>query len=185
MNPNALLEEWHIGIRISVVAHYGAAKMYEGYHRRLGWPLVVVSAIAGTAVVASMNDSQETWQKLMSVGLSMTVTVLASLQTFLRYSELAEKHKVTATELNNLRRQVEQTLAFVPAPGAVAKNDMDAIRAKWDELSKNAPPIPSKLYNQSQKYVYANPPAANVGSAGGGGNASAKTNATNQTKANE
>lgn len=162
MNPNALLLEWQIGIRIAVVAHYSSAKLFESYHRRLGWPLVILSAIAGTSVVASMNEAHGGWEKPVSVILSMLVTVLASLQTFLRFSELAEKHKLAATELSKLRRQLEETLSLIPAGAMATQADMDPIRTKWDELSTNAPPIPSRIYRQSQMYVNTQPAGANV-----------------------
>ena len=55
MKPNELMEEWHAGIRINVLAHYECSKLFERYHRLLGYPTVVLSALAGTAFVSSLT----------------------------------------------------------------------------------------------------------------------------------
>ena len=50
----------------------------------------------------------------ISVGLlSVASAVLGALQTFLRYSELAEKHRVAGTHYANLRHRIE-LLAAMP-----------------------------------------------------------------------
>ena len=57
MKPNELIEEWHAGIRINVLAHYECSKLFESCHRLLGYPPVILSALAGTAFVSTLNDS--------------------------------------------------------------------------------------------------------------------------------
>jgi hypothetical protein len=155
MKATELMEQWYAGIKLQVLSHYECAKLYESYHRRLGYPTVILSALTGTAFVASLNDSDIWWIKGVAVVLSLMVTVLASLQTFLRYSERAEKHKTAAEEFGKLRRELEEMLVLVPAGGDIAKNDMDAIRTTWGDLSTNAPAIPNhiltRIKNQSAK----------------------------------
>lgn len=146
MNPITLLDEWHTGIRVCVMSHHECAKRNDGYHQLLGWPLVVFSAVAGTSAVSSMNDSGVGWQRILAVSLSMLVTVLASLQTFLRYSEQAQQHKAAAVEFGKLRRELEQMLALLPAGTAPDKAQMDAVRVKWGDLSSHAPSIPNRIY---------------------------------------
>jgi len=148
MKPMELIEEWHAGIRISVLAHYECAKLFERYHRSLGYPTVILSAVAGTTFMSTLNDSSALWARGFAVALSLSVTVLASLQTFLRYSDRAEKHKTAATEFGKLRRQLEQIVAFVPDGGMMSKSDMEFIRRKWGELSTHAPAVPNKVYTR-------------------------------------
>ena len=148
MKPNELIEEWHAGIRISVLAHYECSKLFDGYHRLLGYPTVILSALAGTAFVSSLTDSRVWWLRVLAILLSLAVTVFASLQTFLRYAERAEKHKRAATEFGKLRREVEQIIAFVPSGGILVESDLETIRAKWGELSTHAPSIPNHVYTR-------------------------------------
>jgi hypothetical protein len=83
----------------------------------------------------------------------MLVTVLASLQTFLRYSELAQQHKGAAVEFGKLRRELEEMLALLPAGTTPDKAQMDAVRVKWGDLSSHAPSIPNKIYWSNYRRV--------------------------------
>ncbi len=148
MQPNELIKEWHAGIRINVLAHYECSKLFERCHRLLGYPTVILSALAGTAFVSTLNDSSLKWARAGAVLLSLAVTVFASLQTFLRYAERAEKHKRAATEFGKLRRELEQIIALIPAEGAVSAGDMQSIRTQWGELSTHAPSIPNQVYTR-------------------------------------
>ena len=150
MKPNELMAEWSAGIRVNVLAHYECAKLYDSYHRRLGYPTVIFSALTGTAFVSSLNDSDNPGIKGVAIVLSLVVTVLASLQTFLHYSERADKHKAAAEEFGKLRRELEQMLVLVPPGGDMTKHDMDTIRTKWGDLSTNAPAIPNKILARMQ-----------------------------------
>src|ERR1017187_1847898 len=148
MKPNELIEEWHAGIRINVLAHYECSKLFERYHRLLGYPTVILSALAGTAFVSSLTDSSVWWARALACLLSLPVTVFASLQTFLRYAERAEKHKATATEFGKLRRELEQIMALIPIGDMVTAGEMESIRTKWGELSTHAPSIPNHVYTR-------------------------------------
>jgi len=160
MKPNELILEWHAGIRINVLSHYECAKLFEGYHRLLGYPTVIVSALAGTAYVSTLNDSALWWARSIAVVLSLAVTVLVSLQTFLHYAERAEKHKDAATEFGKLRRELEEIIALVPDGGNVTEGQMESIRVKWGELSTHAPSIPNPVYTRMFLKVWHKPGSA-------------------------
>ncbi len=157
MKPNELIQEWHAGIRISVLAHYECSKLFEAYHRLLGYPTVILSALAGTAFVSTLTNSDLRWARGLAVMLSLAVTVFASLQTFLRYAERAEKPKKAATEFGKLRRELEQIIAIIPDGSTVAENDMKSVRLKWGELSTHAPSIPNKVYSRMFLKVWHRP----------------------------
>ena len=157
MKPNDLIEEWQAGIRISVLAHYECSKLFEAYHRLLGYPTVILSALAGTAFVSTLTESSVWWARSFAIILSLAVTVFASLQTFLRYAERAEKHKTAATEFGKLRRELEQIIAVIPEGGTVAEGDMESVRTKWGELSTHAPAIPNKVYSRMFLKVWHRP----------------------------
>jgi hypothetical protein len=157
MKPNELIEEWRAGIRISVLAHYECAKVFDRYHQRLGYPTVILSAVAGTTFVTTLNDSSLGWARNAAIVLSLSVTVFASLQTFLRYSERSEKHKTAATEFGKLRRELEQIIALIPDGESVAKHEIESIRTKWGELSTHAPAIPNRIYTRMYQKIWHKP----------------------------
>lgn len=163
MKPNELILEWHAGIRINVLAHYECAKQFENQHQLLGYPTVILSAITGTTYVSTLNDSANSWARSAAVLLSLAVTVLVSLQTFLRYAERAEKHKDAATEFGKLRRELEQIIANVPEAGKISEDQMESVRVKWGELSTHAPSIPNKIYTRMFGKVWHKPDGTEKG----------------------
>lgn len=163
MKPNELILEWHAGIRINVLAHYECAKLFENQHRLLGYPTVILSALTGTTYVSTLNDSASGWARSLAVVLSLGVTVLVSLQTFLRYAERAEKHKDAATEFGKLRRELEEIIAYVPDGGKITEGQMESVRVKWGELSTHAPSIPNKVYTRMFFKVWHKPDGTEKG----------------------
>lgn len=145
MTPKDLLDEWLVGTKIELGGHYEAAKVFERRQMALGYPTVIFSAIASSAIVSALNDSTVLLFNAITIFISMTVTVLTSLQTFLQYSSRADRHKATAVELGRLLREVQQALAF---EDAITKPQADAFRTRWDEISKSAPSIPDAIYNR-------------------------------------
>ncbi len=151
MEQIATLQQWHQGLRISHTAHFKAAERYERRNLLLGIPVVVLSAVAGTAVFASLDSSPGQWETI-AVGLvSVTAAVLASLQTFLRYPELAEKHKAAAVKYGAVRREVEQALASSTMEQPYPTAFLDAIRARWDALDEEAPIVGAAIYDPIAK----------------------------------
>jgi len=140
------LQQWHQGIRISHSAHFKAAEVYEQRNLWLGVPVVVLSAVTGTAVFTSSGDTVVA--ERVVVGLfSVTAAVLASLQTFLRYSELAQKHKAAAIKYGALRRELEEALATYSEEHPFAPKFMTSIRERWDALDDESPVVAKKIYD--------------------------------------
>lgn len=145
MTPKDLLDEWLVGTKIELGGHYEAAKVFERRQMALGYPTVIFSAIASSAIVSALNDSTVLLFNAITIFISMTVTVLTSLQTFLQYSSRADRHKATAVELGRLLREVQQAMAFEET---IAKDQADSFRTRWDEISKSAPSIPDAIFNR-------------------------------------
>lgn len=83
--------------------------------------------------------------------LSVSAAVLASLQTFLRFSERAEKHRTIAARAERLRREVEQLLATTPQK--VAEDKLNSLRAEMDKLAEDAPAISDKTWKRTKKIL--------------------------------
>jgi len=76
------------------------------------------------------------------VGLvSVLTALLASLQTFLRYAERAEKHRVAAALYSDLRREMEEVRALPVEDRGPAKPHLDHLRDGMDRLGKESPEI--------------------------------------------
>lgn len=76
-------------------AHYDMAERYKNRHRALGLVVVLVSAIVGTSVFASLGKATQIWIQFFTGLLSVAAVVLAALQTFLGFAELQAQHNVS------------------------------------------------------------------------------------------
>ena len=92
----------------------------------------------GTSVFATLGKNPGIAAQITVGLLSMVVTALASLQTFLRFSERGERHQATAAGFAALNREAVQLLASPPQDEEMSKR-LDSFRERWDELSRNAP----------------------------------------------
>jgi hypothetical protein len=149
MTPDNLIDQWRRGLRISVRAHYEAAKHYEHLHWTLSIPAILVSASLGTTVFVELQHSNVPWIKTVLAILSVATVALSSLQTALRFAERSERHKSAASQLGEVRRALEEQLVFNHRDEAV----MAELRKKWDAADRQAPTIPSRIYNSTAKLV--------------------------------
>jgi fatty acid desaturase len=107
-----LLSTWRQAIRVCHKAHVRSAAILQRRNRAFGIPVVILSTIAGTAAFATLESAPALWIKILVGLLSVLAAVLASLQTFLGYSELAERHKAASQRCGALRREIEEVLAL-------------------------------------------------------------------------
>ncbi len=84
--------------------------------------------------------------------LRCLAAVLASLQTFLGFSERAEKHRFTAASYSSVCRHLELLNAFYPQENKEVENILSKIKTEMDSLSKSAPDIPQRIKRMFVKY---------------------------------
>ncbi len=145
-----LLNQWLNGLAILHKCHFTAATSFERKNILLGIPVIVISAIVGSAAFASIETEANMITKIVVGVLSISAAIAASLQTFLKYSERAEKHKIAATSYGVLRRELEQSLAMAESR-PITVEFMDSIRSRWDDLDKETPTLSEEIYNSVQK----------------------------------
>ncbi len=147
MNPNNLLADWLLRIRIGQSAHIKAATYFYRLNFWLGIPVVILTVLVGTSVFATLQKEADTRIRVAAGIASVLAAVLAGIQTFLRYSERAEKHRASAVKYGILRREMEQKLAFPPASPDELAAYVDSLRVRWDKLSEECPTAPERLWN--------------------------------------
>src|SRR6058998_688996 len=92
-NMQELLRGWLLHAHKGRDRHDDAARRYEGHRTGFGVPTIVLSAVVGTSVFASLGEQPAVWAQV-SVGLlSMAAAVFSALQTFFDYPARAERHR--------------------------------------------------------------------------------------------
>ena len=133
-------------------SHYLTAKRNSRMHTNLGVPVVVISTIVGSTIFATISDDPAVGWKIVAGLLSITAAVLAALQTFFKYSELAEKHRVSGAEYASLKRRLDSyQLLFAESDGN-RKDYLDALESivtDLDQLERDSPDVPDDLYDKA------------------------------------
>ena len=150
MNTDQLLKQWYAGIRVAHILHRLTASHYSKLHRTLGVIVVFTTTLVGTALFATLTSSKNIYIQSGIGCISVAAAVLSTLQTFLGYAELSEKHKAIAVKYGELRRELDQVLA-TPQPEDSTLNDfMTSFRTRWNSIDQDAPSVPDKIYAKAQ-----------------------------------
>ena len=145
-----LLNNWYRRIRIAQRGHYEDASRLKRRNVLFGIPVVVLAAAVGTGVLASLGKENPSEALRIILGcVSILAAALASLQTFLNYSEQASKHLKAATELSSLKKEIEEKLA-ISSDEAEGLNDfIKAVRTRWNAITNEAPIISKKVFEEN------------------------------------
>jgi hypothetical protein len=146
-----LLAAWYRRARESQLSHYKVATFYAARARRLGVATVILSALTGTTLFATLEETAGGTTIHLALGLcSITAAVLAALHTSLGYSERANQHRAAGTLYGSIRREMERYQAFRPAERDDAIRVLEGLRTRIDEAATAAPDVPERLWRQAQ-----------------------------------
>ena len=155
LDSQEIISRWHRGMRILELGHHTAAAHFTRRQRLLGIPVVIVSTVVGTTVFATISSSPHPAAQILVGILSVTAGILSSLQTFLNFPELAEKHKIAAVKYGGLRREIEQVGTFASSGSDQLQTFFESFRTRWDALDEDSPSIPMSIYRQTVAIVEA------------------------------
>jgi hypothetical protein len=136
-------------------AHYLAWERYSRWNRLLGIPVVIMTALVGTAIFGTLQENPEPHWRILVGGISILATVLAALQTYLNLAEQAEKHREAGGNYAELRRKFNLLAIEMSQRGGdfdeQAITILKEIVATLNEISKNSPAITDKIYDIAQR----------------------------------
>jgi hypothetical protein len=151
MSPSDLLAHWRFRNHRVQLAHYESARRFERLHLWLGLPAIALSAIVGTTVFATLSDAADVRVQIAVGFLSVAAAVLTGLQTFLRYSELSEKHRLAGAKFANLKHRIELLVAFPPSTEEELKEALTSIEETWSKLREESPTLPTRIWRRIER----------------------------------
>lgn len=155
MTPNDLILHWRFRVHRMQLAHYQSARSFEKRHLWLGLPAIALSTIVGTSVFATIEQTADNSRKLwlqITIGLlSVLSAVLVSLQTFLRYAERAEKHRVAGARFANLKHEIELLSTMPPPNPADLRQALADIEGKWSKLREDSPNLSEAIWKDVER----------------------------------
>jgi hypothetical protein len=134
------------------MAHYEMANVLARRGQFLGVPVILITALIGTSIFATITAQVIPTQAKVIVGLvSVIAAVLASLQTFYKYSERAEKHRMFGARFGSVRRELEMLYAEDQMLDDLKR--LETLCGKLDRLAEEAPHVPAKVFLQVQRSI--------------------------------
>jgi hypothetical protein len=141
--PEQVLDDWYQRVAVTQRAHYLSAEHFGARKYWLGVPAVILSTLVGTSVFATVQKQPELWLQI-AVGLaSVLAALLTSLQTFLGYSERAERHRIAGAKYGSLGRELEQLRA---SGSTLSPEAISEVRKRLDDLAVESPNNPLPIY---------------------------------------
>ncbi len=117
--------------------------------------MVVSSAVVGRAIFATLAKDPAIGWKIATGLLSVTAAVLASLQTFFRHEELAEKHRVAGAQYGAMKRDLDLIILELRGQDGTKRSTvLDQARAifgRFNELEAAHPDVPDTFYDQASR----------------------------------
>ena len=149
-----LLQDWRERAFSEQQAHLEEARSFSKSHQTLGVGVIVFSTLVGTSVFATLETDVTLWIQIIVGMVSVCAAVLAALQTFLRYSERAEKHQTAAANYGKIRREIDQKLVMkMDHKEEIKEEDISSLREQYNFISQNAPNISLQTWDKVDKIL--------------------------------
>jgi hypothetical protein len=143
----SLLEKWESDLKVVSRAHYDAAVSASQRNLSLGIPATILSAIVGSTVFGALSMNVEKYIALSLGILSLCSAILTALQTFLRWPEVAEKHRIAGGKFGAMLKEIEHEKVMLPKQSEADFSQWCFMfRSKWDAGAADSPPLPRKIW---------------------------------------
>ena len=152
---NRALNETHYRDTYGITGrgHYLTADHKKALNRCFGIPVIIITAVVGTTIFGTLNESPDPGWRIAAGLISLTGTILSSLQTSLGFAQDAEKHKAAGETYRAIRRSFDLfTLKYSTAAEdqrQAAYTDLERLIDKLKELPAAFPSLPDKFYDKA------------------------------------
>lgn len=140
---------------VSKLAHWHAARVFENRNKYLlGLPATLSAVFLSWIVsqeITSLNLGFFSFD--LKLALSLLVSILSGLVTFLNFNEVASKHRASAQKYHQLWRNCKNWRTDFPDDSAnsKAKEVVQKYRELLNEINNEAPQIPKWAWKSTQK----------------------------------
>ena len=143
------LSDWERRAAAAAEVHFQIAERLSRWNMFLGVPVVVLSAIVGTGVFATLSDNVDPGIRVAAGSVSVLAAAMASVQTFLRFGARAEQHRVAAERWSAIRREIEKARALPANLHGDPKQVLDGVKTHMDEAADKSPAMPDRRWKRA------------------------------------
>ena len=132
-------------------AHFDMASMLQKKYYAFGVPVIALTSLVSTATFATLGESEQLEMQIATGVAALLASVMSAIQTFLRYGERAEQHRVSGVRYSALARELEEKHLFWESVNEEYINDF---RTRWDALTADAPTVTDKIWKKYEEKAY-------------------------------
>ena len=129
-------------VKKAQIAYTRSATRYGQFHYALGGAIIVLSTLAAVLLFAPDPSL-----KVASAVMSAVAAVLATLQTFYRFGERADKFRTAGAKYGELRLKLEHNIHFSTGASEVAKYAQSALE-DWNRIRNESPAAPQSIWDR-------------------------------------
>ena len=128
--------------------HTRSEKRYSYLNNYLGIPSIILSTIAGAGSISFGSIPEVSY---FMGGISITVSVLATLNSYFSFAKRSESHKLTSVSYNKLYLQISIELALPRKKRLNVKDFMKSVSEQIVRLNEIQPAVPDIVIQDFKK----------------------------------
>lgn len=129
-----MLKKWRARFKRAQIAQNESGVLCQKLNYWVGIPVIILATTAGALTFSDLSPQY----KLIPGFISVFAAVLASIQTFLKFSEKADLHRLAGGHFGELKKEIEFIINFPPEASAL-ESTINDIRKRSDQLTKESP----------------------------------------------
>ena len=130
-----------------------AHSKYSYWHAWFTIPAIIFSTISGTASFAqsSLPEEYQQYSPMVIGSINIIVGILATIQQYLKISELNEAHRVSSIAWDKFARNIKIELSKHPNERVEARIFIKVCRQEFDRLMETSPDIRESVIQEFNK----------------------------------
>ena len=123
---------------------------FASMHAWFTIPTIIFSTVSGTAsfAQASLPQEYQNYATLAIGSINILIGIFATVQQYLKISELNESHRVSAISWDKFARNIRIELAKTPDERSDAGSFIKMCRQEFDRLMETSPRIPDRMVDE-------------------------------------
>lgn len=132
--------------------HDQSEKRYSQFNTFIQFPIIVISALAGTLSIGSESLFGGSETAPVAIGMmSLVVTILNVVSNFFGWAKRSEGHRISGINYGKLHRWISIELALPRDQRVPAKHFLKEIREQIDRLNETSPPVPQTVIDKFKR----------------------------------
>jgi SMODS and SLOG-associating 2TM effector domain len=146
-----LLRGWLLHCHKGRQRHDRAARRLDRQRIWIGAMAAGFAAVVGASVFTALEKASSDRLKIVIGAISIVSAVLSGLSAFLNLSERAERHRSAGVRYKAMIRELERRLSAEANSSTTTASGLEEIQRRLDDLEKDAPIVPERLFLQVDK----------------------------------